>query len=275
MAIEDEPEDLTRKQRREQARAERKALQEAEAAHAVRRRRLVQLGGVIGAVVVVIIVIVVATSSGKGPSPATDTSPGAHTQEVAQVSSLLHGIPQSGNVLGDPNAPVTMQYFGDLECPVCQEFTLSTLPTLIEKYVRTGKMKIEYHSLETATRDPETFHTQQIAALAAGKQNLMWAYVELFYHEQGQEDTGYVTEAYLQGLAQQVPGLSLAKWTVARSDPTYANQVSTDAQSANANSFTGTPSFLLGKTGETLQPFSPSSFSEPSAFTPTIDKLLA
>jgi hypothetical protein len=35
--------------------------------------------------------------------------------------------------------------------------------------VRPGKLKIEYRSLETATREPETFHTQQLAALAAGK----------------------------------------------------------------------------------------------------------
>ena len=43
-----------------------------------------------------------------------------------------------------------------------------------------------------------------MAGLAAGKQNLFWQYTELFYHEQGQEDTGYVNEAYLTGLAQQI-----------------------------------------------------------------------
>ncbi len=67
--------------------------------------------------------------------------------------------------------------------------------------------------METATREKETFQTQQIAALAAGKQNLMWNFVELFYHEQGEEDSGYVTESYLQGLAAQVPGLNLSQWS--------------------------------------------------------------
>ena len=95
-------------------------------------------------------------------------------------------------------------------------------------------MKIEYHSLETATHEQETFRTQQIAALAAGKQNLAWYYIELFYHEQGQEDSGYVTESYLQGLAQQVPGLNLPNWSAARNDPAYAEQVTRDAQIANA-----------------------------------------
>ena len=109
-------------------------------------------------------------------------------------------------MLGNPNAPVTLQYFGDLECPICKDFTLGALPPIIQKWVRTGKVKIEYRSLETATREPEVFKTQQVAALAAGKQNKMWNYLETFYHEQGEEGSGYVTESYLQGLAQQVPG---------------------------------------------------------------------
>ena len=41
------------------------------------------------------------------------------------------------------------------------------------------------------------FKDQQVAALAAGMQKKFWNYAELFYHEQGQEDTGYVTESYL------------------------------------------------------------------------------
>ena len=111
---------------------------------------------------------------------------------------------------------MTLQYFGDLQCPICKDFTLGALPTLIQKYVRTGKLKIEYRNLETATREPETFKTQQVAALAAGKQQKMWYYIELFYHEQGEENTEYVTENYLQTLAQQVPGLNLASWTAAQ-----------------------------------------------------------
>ena len=87
-------------------------------------------------------------------------------------------------------------------------------------------MKIEYHSLETATREQETFKKQQVAALAAGKQDKMWHFIETFYHEQGEEDSGYVTEKYIQGIAQQVPGLNLAQWTADRSDASLVAQVS-------------------------------------------------
>ena len=269
---EDDEQDLTRKQRREQAREQRKALEEAEAAGAARRTRLIQLGSVIGVVVVIVAVILVATGGGS-----TKKVPPAHEAEKIgkDVTAALQGIPQNGNTLGSPTAPVTLQYFGDLECPICRDFTVGALKTLIPKYVKTGKMKIEYRNLETATREPETFKTQQIAALAAGKQQKMWDYIELFYNEQGEENSEYVTEKYLQGLAQQVPGLNLASWTAARNDTQFANTITSDAQAANGFGFTGTPSFQLGKTGGPTQKFEYASLSDPASFEAAIDKLLS
>ncbi|HXP28476.1 MAG TPA: thioredoxin domain-containing protein [Solirubrobacteraceae bacterium] len=273
---EDNEQDLTRKQRREQAREQRKAIEEAEASGAARRKRLIQLGSVIGAVVVIVVVILVATSGG-GTKKGLEKKPangGGTPKVVTEVTSLLASIPQNGNTLGDPKAPVTLQYFGDLECPICREFTEGALKPLIEKYVRTGKVKVEYHNLETATREPETFRTQQAAALAAGKQQKAWDYIELFYHQQGQEDTGYVTEKYLQELAKQVPGLNLATWTTDRSDPEFTNTITSDAQAANNVGFTGTPSFLVGKSGGTLSKLEYASLSDPSSFESAINKLL-
>jgi protein-disulfide isomerase len=272
---EDNEQDLTRKQRREQAREQRKAIEQAEASSVQRRKRLIQLGSVIGAVIVIVVVILVATSGGGGSKGIVKTkSTGEQSGPVKEVISLLTGIPQNGNTLGDPKAPVTLQYFGDLECPICRQFTEGALKPLIEKYVRTGKLKIEYRNLETATREPETFRTQQVAALAAGKQQKAWDYIELFYHQQGEEDTGYVTENYLQELARQVPELNLATWTADRNDGQFTNAVTSDAQAANNAGFTGTPSFLVGKTGETPKKLEYASLTDPSSFEAAINKLL-
>jgi protein-disulfide isomerase len=268
----DDEGDLTRKQRREQARSERKALEQAEADRAKRRTRLTQLGIVVTIVVVVIVGIAIATGGGskKTVNPGTPQA----NATTAEIKTLIGGIPQSANTLGYPNAPVTLKYFGDLECPICKEFTLNVLPTLIPKYVRTGKLKIEYHSLETATREPEVFKTQQEAAYAAGKQNLAWYFIETFYHEQGEEDSGYVNEKYLQGIASQVPGLNLADWTAARGESAYSNEVESDAQAANQAGFTGTPSFLLGKSGGPFSEMKAESFTETAPYEAAIEKQL-
>jgi protein-disulfide isomerase len=272
---EEDEQDLTRKQRREQARSQRKAIEEAEAANAQRRKRLIQLGSVAGVVVVIIVVIIAATSGGGGSTGLPPKGkPPAEAPAVKKVIAEIGGIPQSGNTLGSPKAPVTLVYYGDLQCPICKDFTLGALPTLIQKYVRTGKLRIEYRNLETATREPETFKTQQVAALAAGKQNKGWYYIELFYNQQGQEDTEYVNEQYLQTLAEQTPGLNLAEWTAARDDATFTNAIASDAQSANNAGFTGTPSFQIGKTGGPVQKLEYSSLTDPSGFESAINKLL-
>jgi protein-disulfide isomerase len=270
-----ESENLTRKQRRDQAREQRKATEEATAAEAARRRRLIQLGGVAAVVVVAIVAIVIATSKSKNPATESHapTNTSAKNAAVSTVESELNGIPQSGNVLGKPNAPVTMQYFGDLECPYCREFTLSALPSIIQNEVRTGKLKIEYKSMETATRNPPVFLKQQSAAYAAGKQNKAWYFIELFYNEQGKEDTGYATESYFQGLAEQVPGLNLSQWHADRKSEALEAEVLADEKEASEIGFTGTPSFMLGKTGQKLKPFSSTSLESSSAFEPTINKL--
>ena len=167
-----------------------------------------------------------------------------------------------------------MQYFGDLQCPICKDFSAKggALPQLIPGPVKEGKVRIEYLSLQTATRNQETFHTQQKAALAAGKQEKAWNYIELFYNEQGEEGTEYVTESYLQGLAQQIPGLNLSQWQTDRSDPKFEAEIATDAQLANNNGLTGTPSFLIGNTGGALKKYEWSSLTDPKGFEEAIEQ---
>jgi protein-disulfide isomerase len=267
-------EDLTRKQRREQARAQRKALEQAEADRAVRRTRLTQLGVVVAVVVVAVVAILIATGSGSKSSGAAKVGSGKANATVASVNSLIGGIPQAGTVLGSQTAPATLQYFADLECPICKDFTLGALPSLIQQWVRPGKLKIEYRSMETATRNQETFRNQQVAALAAGKQGKLWPFVEIFYHEQGEEGSGYVTEQYLQNIAQQVPALDISAWTTARNDPSLTAQLTTDAQLATASGFTGTPSFLIGKTGGAAKKLEYASLTDPASFNAAIEKVL-
>jgi protein-disulfide isomerase len=263
---------LTRKQRREQARTERKALEQAHAQSAARRTRLTQLGAVVAVVVVAIVAVLIAT--GGGAKPGIPASRRAQRAVTSEVSELVGGVQQNATVLGKPTAPVTLQYFGDLECPVCRAFTLSALPAIIQKWVRGGELKIEYRSMETATREPEVFKAQQVAALAAGQQNKLWNFIETFYHEQGDEGTGYVTEKYIQGIASQVPGLNLARWSGDRADPKLAEQVASDGQAANSAGLKGTPGFLIGRTGGALTQLEPSSYTEPGSFDEAIERLL-
>jgi protein-disulfide isomerase len=202
--------------------------------------------GAIAAVVVVTAVTAMVLTSG-GSTQAREQ--GAETSALARsIDSLLDGIPQSANALGSPSAPVTLQFFGDLECPTSREFTLELLPAVISKWVRGGELRVEYRSLRTATSDAEIFMAQQTAALAAGMQDRLWYYVVGFYHQQGREGSGYVTDSFLRGLAEQTPGLSVDQWSRDRQEPSLAAEVATDEQTAAGRSLHSTPSLLIGRT---------------------------
>jgi protein-disulfide isomerase len=254
----------SRTKQKEEARARRLAEEKARAEQTRRSRRMrILLGIVVGAVAVVAVIVAISLGSSKSSGLQTGNK---SSQTVASVQKLLSGIPQSGARLGNPKAPVTLTYYGDLECPVCRDFTLGSFPQLVAKDVRDGKVQVVYKAFQTATPNPSTFQTQQAAALAADKQNRFWDYVELFYHEQGQEGTNYVNESYLNSLAHQVPGLSVSNWQSARNNAALVSQVQSEVQAASSAGVQATPTLVVtGPKGKTT----------PSAAIPSYGQLKA
>ncbi len=235
----------SRKEQKEQARAARIEQQEQAAAQAQRTRRIQIFGGAIAiAVIVIVVAVVISTSGGGGGGNTINRNSSEAKAAVAHVDSLLAGIPETGNTLGNPNAKVTITEYGDLECSICDELAAPTTfknpegeagsgweDQLISQYVRTGKAKLVFKSLETASGgnpDQNAFEQQQVAAYAAGLQNKAWYYIELMYNQQGAEGANYVTESYLQGLAKQIKGLNFKMWMADRKLSSLKNQIASE-----------------------------------------------
>jgi protein-disulfide isomerase len=218
-----------------------------------------------------IVVVALAVSGGGKDSRIEAPPPSPPESAVAPV----RGIPESGNVLGKLTAPVTLAFFGDLQSPTCREFAIAALPLLIHKWVRAGDLRIEYHSLDGTTRSLKTFEKQQVAAYAAGAQEKTWYFIETLFHEQGEVNSGYMTESYLNGIARQVPALDIADWHRERTNPKFLLDIEADKRTAARAAFTETPSFLIGRTHEAMKKIDHFSLPEPTAFNQAIEKLLA
>jgi protein-disulfide isomerase len=221
--------------------ASRTAQKQQAREHARRERRMRMLGGV---VVLVVAVVAVAIAISSGGSKAPNLNGPSAKNAAAAVTSLLAGIPQSGNTLGSPSAKVTVTEFGDLKCPVCRDLALGAESQLIANDVKSGNVKLIYRSVCTATcSGPQrgVFPTQQAAAIAAGLQGKEWYYIELFYHLQGDESTSYVNANYLDGLAKLVPGLDYSKWALDAGQSSLKGQVTADESFASSKGYTATP----------------------------------
>lgn len=250
----------TRKERREAARAERVAREQETAQRAQRKRRLGILGGVL-ALAVVVVAVAIAVSSGGSSKPATSN----------QTSALFAGIPQTGTTLGSPNAPVTLHEYGDLQCPACREYALSALPGLVRDYVRTGKVKMVFHPIAIIGQDSVA---AAAATEAAGMQNKLWPFIDRFYADQGQENSGYVTKDFLARVASEVPGLDKQKLLADASSASAQTALVKEQKSANQLGVKATPTFFAGATGKNAQVLQPTSFT-PAGFQPQLDALLA
>ncbi len=258
----------TKKEQREQARAEREEREAAEAAKAQRKKRLFRLGGVLVAAAVIVVVAVVVSSSGGSKKGGSETGSAVGT---SQASQLLNGIPQNGITLGNPQAPVTLIEFADLQCPFCKQYTADTFPTVVAKYVRSGKLKMQFRNY--AFIGPDSV-TAARAAEAAGLQNKLWQFIDVFYSNQGSENTDYVTDKFIQKIAGGVNGLDAARLLQDRSDPKVDQAIALAQQEAQTAGVNSTPSFLLKKGSAAPKKVSASPF-EPAKFTAEIDAALA
>src|SRR6201992_276550 len=249
------PRMASRKEQKEAARARRLAEEQARAERARRGRRVRMLGGT-GVGALVIVAVAIAISSGGSSAQVVKPNSPAAKKAASTVNNLLAGIPQTGNTLGSPRAKDTLTEYGDLVCPVCKSFALGAENQLIANEVRNGKVKIVYKALETAsqTANNSMFVPSQAAALAAGQPKKGWNYIELFYHEQGDETQSYVTDNYLGGLAQQIPGLNYSQWSSDRGSSTLSSQVAAGRSAASAAGFDSTPTLVVSGPKNQAQP---------------------
>jgi protein-disulfide isomerase len=239
----------SKRERRDAARAERLAHEQAAAAAAARRKRLTQLGALLAAALVIVVVAVV-VSSGGGSKKASGAGAGGALEGAAATKTLIGGIPQKGITLGNSSAPVTIVEFADPQCPFCKEYTLSAMPALIQKYVRTGKAKMELRYLTFIGPDSVTAAS---VLEAAGQQDKLWNASDLLYRNQGEENSGYVTDAFLTKVLDGA-GADAAKAIAGAGSSAVAGEIGAAKTLASRYNVTGTPTILVGPTGGDLKP---------------------
>jgi protein-disulfide isomerase len=239
---------------RERLRTERQAVESRDAAADRARKRRVQYLSLaaFGAVAVIVALIIISQSGGNddggGGNPGNVTG-------VTEVNSELDGIPQSGQTLGEPSAKVTVTEFGDPQCPVCAGFSQRVAPALIGAEVKGGIAKYVYEPFLIIGPDSKP---AMRATLAAGEQDRFWNYLQLFYLNQGEENSGYVTDDFLTSIAKAAGVPDLGKWNQSRNSSKWDATIQQGTSQAESFGFNGTPSLVVAgpKGSQALKGFS-------------------
>ena len=188
----------------------------------------------LSAVIVAVVLVIVGISGG---SSGTTTTDGA----VVLPPPSLAGIPQHGDILGKPSAPVTVQVFEDPQCPYCREWNVDTLSSVVVNYVKTGRIKLQYRGIEIISANS----VDGLRAIyAAAQQNKLWQMVDALYARQGEENSGWITPDVIK-TAATAAGADAAKIASATSSAAVDTMLKDSADAAKAAAIGGTPTFVV------------------------------
>ena len=216
----------------------------------MRRDRLAPVLAIVGGAIVLVVALIVANQISNSSKKTS-----ADNIATDSIAEMLQGIPQKGIELGNPNAKVTLIEFSDPQCPWCGKWARDTFPTLVQNYVRSGKLRVEYRGVNVI--DPNTGGKDSDRmirlAQAAGFQNKLWYVVELEFENQATEGSGYATDPFLRGIAQAVPGLNVDKALSASNTNVVVPMINAAENLAKAKigKAISTPTFFIERTGST------------------------
>jgi protein-disulfide isomerase len=144
-----------------------------------------------------------------------------------EVQQLLGGVRQDGRGLGDPDAPVSVTVFNDLQCAPCADYEINTIDPLIEKYARGSSVRFEFR--HRSFGGAETTLAAEAAAAAAG-QDREWQYLDLFFRNQDEVSSSRVTQDFLNEIANALPEFEFGPWQDALDSPDTTATLDQDAE---------------------------------------------
>lgn len=184
------------------------------------------------------------TGTGDQPvasAPAATGTPGADGEPPSRDATRARLVEDDPLAVGPVDAPVVIVTYSDFSCTYCARFAQSTEPTLVDRYVESGRVRIEWRDYPYL-REEST--AASLAARAAAAQGRFWEYQRALFAEHQSSDGADFTPETLLGLATQL-GLDTQSFADAITDPATLAAVQADRDEGLDVGVTGTPTFLI------------------------------
>lgn len=184
-----------------------------------------------------------AAAAGEVPADAGSSSGSeAGTENAAGAPDVERRVEGDPMAIGDIDAPVVLSEWVDFRCPFCAVFSRDTLPTVVQEYVDTGKVRIEFH--DVAFFGEESARAAA-AARAAGEQGRYAEFVSAVYEAAPESGHPELPKEELIELAEKAGVKDIARFTTDMDDPKHAQAVAESTTRAQQLGVTGVPFFVV------------------------------
>ncbi len=176
------------------------------------------------------------------------TQPGQQAQANQPLN--VSAVSTSGDpYIGNPNAPVTIAFWSDYQCPFCKQFEVTILPQIVSTYVDTGKVRIVFKDFQFL--GPDSLTAAEIArAVWQAYPSKFYAWRQAMYQNQGQENHNADPngEAMYLNITKTIPGINIntIKSLLAQNKTAYDTAIAADLTEGEKFGINGTPSFIVG-----------------------------
>ena len=187
--------------------------------------------------------------NGSRPAPAPGTAPAGTGAAPAGTADIKNLKASNDPFIGSANAPVTIAFWSDFQCPFCKKFELETFPQIVKDYVDTGKVKVVFLDFTFLGQDSVTaaLYSHSIWKLYP---NQYMAWRTAMYNAQDEEqDIGFGDVESVDKLNATIPGIDAVKVAadVKANTATYQAAVDADRAEAGKAGVNATPAVLVGK----------------------------
>ena len=194
--------------------------------------------------------------AGRWPAPvcialllaALTTGPGANAGEHNGIPAgfTADGAPY----LGSPDAPVTIEEWSDYQCPFCGRHFRETVPALLEKYVRPGKVRLVYRDFPLESLHPTSI-AGHVAARCVGRQGAdrYWAMHDALFERQAEWTRLPDPDPFLAGLVAGT-GADPAAVLACIAEDEARGEVAASVAEAGARSYVSTPTFRFRRAAD-------------------------
>ena len=195
----------------------------------------------------VLIVVLVAVNQLGNRVTGTLSDPG-----TAYPPALL-----DGTTIGTADAPVTLEVYEDFQCPFCAQYSLSTEPVLVSRYVTPGTLRIVHHDIAILGRGGSEDESKLAAtgATCAEREGRYWEYAHWVYNNQDGENAGGFRRERLTSIAEAA-GLDPGAFGACLDDASAIGEVATTTTEATNLGINSTPTLYVNgtKIDTTLSP---------------------